>query len=378
MEKKVIRSSNIELLRIIGMLMILAHHFVVNSGIQEAFVFGDTSSNYIYLSFMNMWGPTGLNLTVLISGYFMCKSHLTVKRYCKILFEYIFYTWGIYLILLVAGRETIGLRRLFKLFFGLFRDANVGFIGSFMIIYLFIPYINLLIQKITKKDFLELLLLLLFVFSGIATFFDNKEMYGGISWYFILYLVGAYLRMYPPVWSTNLKASLRFFIVSIILAYASVIFMIVLASVIHNGSPQYFLYHCNKLGTLLLTISMFCTFKNINISYSKTINLIAKTAFGVLMIHNSSAAMRQLLWRDLLHVDSMSGIPTVSLILNSIVICVGIYIVCSLIDMVRIFTVERWVFDHFEVIEHYIRLVWKTIKNAASKCYTKVIECLER
>lgn len=35
MEKMITRSSNIELLRIIMMIVIIAHHFVVNSGITK-------------------------------------------------------------------------------------------------------------------------------------------------------------------------------------------------------------------------------------------------------------------------------------------------------------------------------------------------------
>ena len=50
MEKTNIRKSNIELLRIIGMLMIIAHHYVVNSGIMDAFEVGSTSTNYVFLT----------------------------------------------------------------------------------------------------------------------------------------------------------------------------------------------------------------------------------------------------------------------------------------------------------------------------------------
>ena len=62
MEKTNIRKSNIELLRIIGMLMIIAHHYVVNSGIMDAFEVGSTSMNYVFLTLWGMWGKTGINV----------------------------------------------------------------------------------------------------------------------------------------------------------------------------------------------------------------------------------------------------------------------------------------------------------------------------
>lgn len=380
MEKSVVRKSNIELLRIIGMLMVLAHHFVVSSGIMDAFELGDTSINYIFLNLWGMWGKTAINIFVMISGFFMCTSDLTVKRYCKILFECLFYQFSIYLILLLAGYETIGPERLFNLFFGIFRNANGSgsFISSFLIFYLFIPFINIYVQKLTKKDFTNFLLLLLFVFTGLSTFFFNKVIFGEVFWFITVYLIGAYLRIYPPMWATSLKASVRFLIASLLFSYVSVLFMIFVGSLVHSGSPMYFFYDANKLGAVLVSTALLSTFKNLTVPYSKVINLFAKTTFGVLLIHVSSSAMRDFLWYDLLHVNTMSALSTVSLMINSVFICAVIYLVCSLIDIVRIFTVERWVFDHFDHIERYIQKIWEVIRKSADKICDKTNKFLEQ
>jgi len=50
--------------------MIIAHHYLVNSGIMDAFEVGSTSTNYVFLTLWGMWGKTGINVFVLISGYF--------------------------------------------------------------------------------------------------------------------------------------------------------------------------------------------------------------------------------------------------------------------------------------------------------------------
>lgn len=42
MDRSAKRQSNIELLRIIGMLLIVAHHYVVNSGIMETLSHGSS------------------------------------------------------------------------------------------------------------------------------------------------------------------------------------------------------------------------------------------------------------------------------------------------------------------------------------------------
>ena len=66
------RQSNIELVRIIVMLSIVAHHFVVNSGLLELMSPTLNVANDVYLWLFGMWGQVGKNCLVLITGYFMC------------------------------------------------------------------------------------------------------------------------------------------------------------------------------------------------------------------------------------------------------------------------------------------------------------------
>lgn len=92
------RSSNIELFRIITMIIIVAHHYVVNSNlinIIEAKIYLNAQDIFILL--FGWGGKTGINCFVLITGYFMCTSDITVKKYCKLIGEYYFYTIVIYL-----------------------------------------------------------------------------------------------------------------------------------------------------------------------------------------------------------------------------------------------------------------------------------------
>ena len=128
----------------------------------------------------------------------------------------------------------------------------------------------------------------------------------------------------------------------------------------------------NKLGAVLVAVFAFTTFKNLRIGYSRIINFVAKTTFGILLIHANSEAMRQWLWRDFLHVDISYSLPVGMLILRSVLITVIIFIVCSLIDMIRICTVEKPVFMHFSVFEKMILRIWEIIKNVLFEAYKRV------
>lgn len=81
------RNSNLEILRIISMLIIIAHHYVVCSGIMVNFDLNNLSAHTIFLQIFGSWGKTAINAFILISGYFMCMQSLTWKRYLKVWLE---------------------------------------------------------------------------------------------------------------------------------------------------------------------------------------------------------------------------------------------------------------------------------------------------
>ena len=80
-------------------------------------------------------------------------------------------------------------------------------------------------------------------------------------------------------------------------------------------------------------------FRNINISYNVIINTIAKTTFGVLLIHANSDAMRQWLWRDFL--DNVGHFVTNDFYWHYITCVISIYVICVCIDLIRIYCIEN-------------------------------------
>ena len=92
-QPKKVRDSNLELFRIVTMLIIVAHHYVVNSGYLELIKeFGATSSNSLFLLLFGWGGKTGINCFVLITGYFMVKSQITLNKFLKLFLEIEFYS----------------------------------------------------------------------------------------------------------------------------------------------------------------------------------------------------------------------------------------------------------------------------------------------
>ena len=97
-----------------------------------------------------------------------------------------------------------------------------------------------------------------------------------------------------------------------------------------------------KVLALTTSVSLFLYFKNMKIAYSNVINTIASTTFGVLCIHANSDAIRQWLWRDVVDCIGHYGIDYYYF--YALIAVLLIFSVCSLIDYVRIRTVEKWMF----------------------------------
>jgi hypothetical protein len=326
------------------MLLIVAHHYVVNSGVTANYDFNHITVNMVFLQLWGMWGKTAINVFILISGYFMCTAKLTVKRFSKVFLETCFYHFIIFLILLIAGYETVGLKRIFKLVFAYIYGANNGFTSSFLMFYLFIPFYNLLLDKMTKKQFQWLLGLLLFYFTFASTFLFATAIFREATWYMVLYFVAAYIRLYPMEWMKRNRVCGPILLGSILLAYASVLVVDFVGAKLGFDSAYYMVSDSNHFLAFIIGLFAFLFFKNLNIKNSKIINKIAATTFGVLCIHASSDAMRTFLWKDLLDVSGHYSLSLPNLILYSIVSVAGVFIVCSLIDLLRIQFVEKPVF----------------------------------
>ena len=113
----------------------------------------------------------------------------------------------------------------------------------------------------------------------------------------------------------------------------------------------YFVLDSNKILALVTSISVFLYFKNLELGYSKLINTIAASTFGVLMIHANSDSMRRWLWRDVLNNLGAYSSGIQYFIGHAVVSVLSVYIICTLLDMLRIKLIEKPFFRCFNAKE---------------------------
>lgn len=338
------RNSNLELYRIIVMLLIVAHHYVVNSGLMSVMKEEPLHIQSIFLYLFGMWGKTGINCFVMITGYFMCKSHISLRKFMKLLLEVYFYNVVITGIFLLTGYARSSFSTVFYALVPI-QSFGVNFVACFMLFYLLIPFLNLLIQAMSSKLHLRLVLLCLLVYSVIGTIPKITLGVNYVSWFVLLYFIASYIRLYGfPIKISNRNWG-WLTLLSILISMASVVFMAWLSTVFVNKNILvfWFVADSNHIMALVTALCSFMFFKDLKIGYSKLINMIGASTFGVLLIHANSDTMRQWLWQDILNNVCQYGTNT--MVLHAILSVIAIFVVCILIDMLRMRFVEKPLFN---------------------------------
>ncbi len=328
------------------MLLIVAHHYVVNSGLMAVIRSNPLAPRSIFLLLFGAWGKTGINCFVLITGYFMCKSKITLKKFCKLLFEIEFYKIIIWAIFLVTGYESFSFGGLVNVLLPI-RILSTGFGSCYLVFFLFIPFLNVLIQNMTERQHIKLLLLCVFTYVIIGTLPTFGVTMNYVSWFIVLYVIASYIRCYERKLFTRCGLWGWLTLAFLLLSMASVVAMTWIGEKTgRTGSEYYFVADSNKALAVALSVSAFLFFKNLKVKNSKFINTVAASTFGVLLIHANSDTMRQWLWKDLLDNASMYGSQW--LILHAIGSVLAIYIVCTLIDYLRIRFIEKPFFNTWD------------------------------
>lgn len=353
------RDSNFELLRIVSMIMIIFHHFAVHSG----FEFSTTSItlNRLWVEFIQMGGKIGVNIFILISGYFLINSkNVKISKIFKLWGEIFLYSLGIYIIFVATGLQKFQISSFIKAIFPIAFNYW-WFASAYFVLYLISPFINILLNKLDKETYKKMIFILGILWCVIPTFTSFKFQSNSLIWFIFVYSIAGYLKLYGENRKMNNKKCIAICISLIILTYLSVIILNIIGLKIELvANKSTFLYNMQSLPILLISIFMFLVFKNINIKCNKFINLVSKASFGVYLLHDNYY-IGQFLWKTLFH--NVGFTNSIYLIPYSIFVCCLIFICFSILDIIRIYTIEKIYMEIIYKIEPKINRACKKIIN---------------
>ena len=333
------RKTNIELLRIIAILLIISFHYVYKSG----YVFENLTVNSFIVKVFYMFGELGVNLFILITGYFMVKSKFSMKKLVCLILEVEFYYLLSNFIAIKIGIKTFTgtFGDYFSLFFPVIR-RRYWFMTAYVLVYILIPYLNILIHNMNQKTYKKFLATLLLLWSVIPTIFgvfynstedDRILYYSRFIWLIIMYFVGAYIRLH----SINVFSKISNAIIGAIVIFGIMLMSILIIYQFRNifgklGTTEIaYFWRPNTIPMFILSISIFEIFLKLKINGNIIINKLASTTLGIYLIHDG--ILNQYIWNNIFSsLEHLNSKYSIIYILETTII---IFIIGAIIDLIR-------------------------------------------
>jgi hypothetical protein len=258
----------------------------------------------------------------------MVNKNFRLSRILKIVFETFFYSIVIYFIFLIFGGVAFSFKDLIYNMFPIYFN-KYWFVTAYMILLILSPAINIVIKNLNKKTHLTIVSVLFFIM--VITPYIHRILFNSfysfkylnqIFWFLELYLIAGYIKIYGV--STN-----KFWlIISILLVSAF--------QIVFSLMSGYEIGHINALGNSVLSVLLLLLFKDLKF-HSKFVNVLASTTFAVYLIHEHNL-VRNWWW----NLSVGFGFSLIGNYILTFFICVPItFVLCSIIDLIRINTVHR-------------------------------------
>lgn len=338
------RNANIELLRIISIIMVSMLH-ALNKGGALHNLATEPSVNAWIAWVLEVLSVSAVNIFFLISGYFMIKSEsFRVSKVIELVLQTIFYTLGALIVGIITGLVSSGdvsTYTLLNTLFPIHMDIY-WFVTVYLVIYILSPILAKGLTSITRDQFKIILILMLiyecFIKSFLPFSFELDRSGYSLSWGLTVFLTGAYIRLYGiPFINTVKRGLMLFFISSALVLIEDYALKLVYArtgrfELLIGISLDY-----NHIFVYAAAIGLFIAFlssREITGICERIILFLSPMTLGVYLIQENLTIRYE--WMRLAGVnDSVNG-STISFILHLTLAIIGIFVIGCVVDYIRI------------------------------------------
>lgn len=318
------RQSNMELLRIISMLMILAVH-IDGASVGLPSPDGDFGS----LTVRDIWriavesvAIIGVNSFVMISGYFGIR--LRWRGVLSFLFECAFYSVGIYTVVTLAYPDRFSWTGWMESWMVL-SHTNLWYVPSYFGLMLLSPVLNAGMDALPKRTFMGVLVLFLLFNMWCGWWWHGSFNPAGYTLVqlVMVYMTARYIRLHISIESVRHRRN------AIIAVYALSLVAIAVSAVC---LPPERAFAYNSPAVLLSTVSFFLVFAALRFR-SPAVDYIAKSAFAVYLIHKAPLVWCLVMRPAVCHLWSTLSLPLFTF--AAVGIAIGFYLLAMVIDPLR-------------------------------------------
>lgn len=333
------RESNIELLRIVLMLMVITLHYNwPNMGKALAYAYNsDSAASFNFLWIMQSASLGAVNCFIIISGYYSInRTSIKLSKILSLLGTLCIYNLVAYFIgCFVNGFEaTFSVQSMFT------QSLPINYyLFLYIALYILTPYLNLVVNKLTRKQFILMLIVLLVLFSvweygidivetvstgpldSVSTIGKQGDQGGYTIVNFVLmYLIGTYFRRFDISISIN--------VIPLLLGYFG---SVIILSLFKNMEFHEMIWQYNNPLVIIEACTLFLLFNKIKIN-NKVINGVSTTVLGVFFLHVRSNFM-EVIWGGHRIQESIDGgvSATIFTYITSVLL---MYLVATLLALV--------------------------------------------
>ena len=299
------RMSNFELMRIISMFMIVVWHFIMHSNL----LLRTSGALNLFLNLIYIAFSVHVNSFVLVSGYFQYNKSIKLNKFFSLFTTTWFYKAIYALIFTLSGIIVMNKLDLFLFLQPVNYSYSYGtfywFINTYLVLYLLIPFFNIMIKNMSQKSHRYFVIILFVLFSLIPWITRNQVLSNDgatILNFILLYFLGSYLGKYKikenyhfKIYSNNKRQLIIFFLLvfSILVSFS-----LKPLSTYFSGFDNSFLRFISEVMASSLTsfsspfiiiqsVFYFLLFETFNVK-STSVNKVSTLMFGVYLIHENA------------------------------------------------------------------------------------------
>lgn len=305
------RDSNLELLRIIGMLAITAYHFQIQSPIASV---PPDSPQSCLAWFFGGFGRAGVDVFVLIGAWFLIDMPFRSIRFVRLYLTTLFYTVTVSLTFLFLGLNTNSIYQQLSFAFLPFSSASLWFSTSYLFLLFMTPFLNLFIQTLSPRLYRVLYWFLIIVFIVLMSKPGVSARWALLSdtfFFLVIYLIVGYWKKVQEPFLANRTRALQCTLVLIAgcaMACTAIYLLSGHPGLVKVLRKEYvnMTRFLNSVFCFGLASSLFFLFRSFSFS-SSIINRIAKNLLGVYILP-SVPCLIPFVWRGF-HVEKWWNTP---------------------------------------------------------------------
>ncbi len=330
------RNYGIDALKSLAMFMVVILHLLGHGGLLGAAADNSFNGQVLWLIEIGAYGA--VNIFAITTGYLMVNHKFRADRIINMWLQVIFYALIINLIFAIVLPGSVGTKQWIKSLCPVFSNLWWYF-SCYIVLSLFIPFINIMLNAIKKRQTIVLIAIIFIVFSTIPTLIpvDSTGINGGYSvmWLACMYIIGAVIKKYD----FGDKYKKRWCLLTYaVLVFAVWISRIVIAFITKMVFGREILVNVfvNYLSPFVVisSISLLLFFKKIQFSQvlCKILKFISPLSFAVYIIHEHPMIREHLISDKFARFASANILVILGVVFGA---AIAIFTVCILIEYLR-------------------------------------------